>query len=49
MIEEGHAAPTFTLPSDPGESVSLESLRGKPVVLYFYSRDDTLGSYCSIG
>jgi len=43
MIEEGKPAPTFTLPSDEGEDVSLESLRGKPVVLYFYPKDDTSG------
>ncbi len=43
MIEEGKPAPTFTLPSDTGEEVSLESLRGKPVVLYFYPKDDTPG------
>jgi peroxiredoxin Q/BCP len=43
MIEEGQPAPTFTLPSDSGEDVSLESFRGKPVVLYFYPRDDTPG------
>ena len=43
MIEEGTAAPTFTLETDGGDSVSLESLRGKPVVLYFYPRDDTPG------
>ena len=43
MIEEGQPAPTFTLPSDSGEDVSLESLRGKPVVLYFYPKDDTPG------
>jgi peroxiredoxin Q/BCP len=42
-VEEGRAAPAFTLPSDGGERVSLESLRGKPVVLYFYPRDDTPG------
>ena len=41
MIEEGLPAPTFTLPSDSGEDVSLQSFRGKPVVLYFYPRDDT--------
>lgn len=35
MIQEGQPAPTFTLPSDSGEDVSLESFRGKPVVLYF--------------
>jgi peroxiredoxin Q/BCP len=33
----------FTLPSDSGEDVSLESFRGTPVVLYFYPRDDTPG------
>lgn len=43
MVEEGKPAPTFTLPSDTGETVSLESFRGKPVVLYFYPRDDTPG------
>jgi peroxiredoxin Q/BCP len=43
MIEEGQPAPTFTLPSDSGEDVSLESFRGKPVVLYFYPKDDTPG------
>lgn len=39
----GDAAPDFTLPSDSGETVSLSALRGKPVVLYFYPRDDTPG------
>lgn len=43
MVEEGKPAPTFTLPSDSGEDVSLESFRGKPVVLYFYPKDDTPG------
>jgi peroxiredoxin Q/BCP len=43
MVEEGKPAPAFTLPSDTGEDVSLESLRGKPLVLYFYPRDDTPG------
>jgi peroxiredoxin Q/BCP len=43
VIEEGRPAPTFTLPSDGGESVALESFRGKPVVVYFYPRDDTPG------
>ena len=44
MIEEGKPAPKFTLPSDAGEDVSLESFRGKPVVLYFYPKGDTLTS-----
>jgi peroxiredoxin Q/BCP len=43
MLEEGQPAPAFTLPSDGGEDVSLESLRGRPVVLYFYPKDDTPG------
>jgi peroxiredoxin Q/BCP len=43
VIEEGKPAPPFTLPSSNGDDVSLESLRGKPVVLYFYPRDDTPG------
>ena len=41
MIEEGTPAPDFTLNSDTGESVTLSELRGKPVVLYFYPKDDT--------
>jgi len=43
MPKMGDAAPGFTLPSDRGEDVSLESLRGGPVVLYFYPKDDTSG------
>ena len=39
----GTKAPEFTLPSDQGGSVSLKSLRGSPVVLYFYPKDDTSG------
>jgi thioredoxin-dependent peroxiredoxin len=43
VIEEGQPAPDFQLPSDSGETVSLSQLRGKPVVLYFYPKDDTPG------
>src|SRR5690349_20801960 len=43
MVAEGQPAPDFTLASDSGESVTLSSLRGKPVVLYFYPKDDTTG------
>jgi peroxiredoxin Q/BCP len=43
MLDVGQEAPTFTLPSDEGEGISLESLRGTPVVLYFYPKDDTPG------
>ena len=43
MVEEGKPAPEFTLTSDAGQSVALSDFRGKPVVLYFYPRDDTPG------
>jgi peroxiredoxin Q/BCP len=39
----GDLAPDFTLPDQDGEQVSLSSLRGKPVVLYFYPKADTPG------
>jgi len=43
MLTAGSIAPDFTLPSSDGGSVSLSGLRGKPVVLYFYPKDDTSG------
>jgi peroxiredoxin Q/BCP len=43
VVEEGKPAPDFELQSDSGETVSLSSLRGKPVVLYFYPKDNTSG------
>ena len=43
MVEEGAPAPDFELRSDEGETVKLSALRGKPVVLYFYPKDDTPG------
>jgi len=42
-LEEGDVAPDFTLPTDGGDSISLSALKGKPVVLYFYPKDDTPG------
>ncbi len=42
-IEPGQEAPDFTLPADDGTDVALSALRGHPVVLYFYPRDDTPG------
>jgi peroxiredoxin Q/BCP len=42
-VEEGSPAPDFTLASDTGAAISLASLRGSPVVLYFYPKDDTPG------
>ena len=43
MVEEGKPAPAFSLTSDTGETVTLEGLRGKPLILYFYPKDDTPG------
>jgi thioredoxin-dependent peroxiredoxin len=43
MVAEGELAPDFTLTSDSGEAVTLSSFRGRPVVLYFYPKDDTPG------
>lgn len=39
----GDLAPDFTLPSDNSVTITLSSLKGKPVVLYFYPKDDTSG------
>jgi peroxiredoxin Q/BCP len=46
MPSVGQKAPTFTLPSQTGEPISLKSYRGKWVVLYFYPKDMTTG--CTI-
>ncbi len=43
MVVEGKPAPDFTLTNESGEPVGLSSFRGKPVVLYFYPKDDTPG------
>ena len=43
MVVEGKPAPDFTLTSDSGEPVTLSSFRGRPVILYFYPKDDTPG------
>ena len=43
MVEEGKPAPDFELTSDEGQTVRLSELRGRPVVVYFYPRDDTPG------
>ena len=42
-VDVGDTAPDFTMPTDGGGEVSLAKLKGKPVVLYFYPRDDTPG------
>ncbi len=43
MLEVGKKAPAFTLPDQDGRPVKLASFKGKPVVLYFYPKDDTPG------
>ncbi|MCW5749666.1 MAG: thioredoxin-dependent thiol peroxidase [Alphaproteobacteria bacterium] len=42
-LKVGDKAPDFTLPGDGGRKISLKALKGKPVVLYFYPKDDTSG------
>ena len=42
-IQEGKAAPDFTLTDSGGRKVSLKDYRGKNVIVYFYPRDDTPG------
>jgi peroxiredoxin Q/BCP len=46
MPSVGQAAPTFTLPSQDGSQIALDSFKGKWVVLYFYPKDMTPG--CTI-
>ncbi len=42
-MEEGAKAPAFTLVADDGSKIKLSDLKGTPVVLYFYPKDDTPG------
>jgi peroxiredoxin Q/BCP len=42
-IEEGKAAPAFTVEDQSGQKVSLKDFRGRDVIVYFYPRDDTPG------
>ncbi len=43
MINQGQKAPDFDLPASTGGNISLKSLKGKNVVLFFYPKDDTPG------
>ena len=43
LVAVGASAPDFTLPDSAGKPVALAGLKGKPVVLYFYPKDDTSG------
>ncbi len=42
-VKIGDKAPDFTMPTDGNGHVSLQQLRGKPVIVYFYPKDDTSG------
>ena len=46
ILTEGAPAPSFTLQTDQGQDVSLAALQDKPIVLFFYPKDDTPG--CTI-
>ena len=43
MITPGDPAPKFSLQADDGTTVTLDSIAGKTVVLFFYPRDNTSG------
>ncbi|MFZ4805691.1 MAG: peroxiredoxin [Hyphomicrobiaceae bacterium] len=43
MVEDGAKAPDFKLATDEGQTLQLSKLKGKPVVVYFYPKDDTSG------
>ncbi len=43
VIAEGSKAPEFELPTDGGSTFSMAAQKGKPVVLFFYPKDDTSG------
>lgn len=43
MLEAGTIAPDFTLEDQEGQPVTLSSFRGRPVILYFYPKDNTSG------
>jgi peroxiredoxin Q/BCP len=42
-MKEGDKAPAFSLPADDGTTVTLDSLAGRNVVLFFYPKDNTSG------
>jgi peroxiredoxin Q/BCP len=43
MVDDGDKAPSFAMATGSGDTVKLAALKGKPVVLYFYPKDDTSG------
>jgi peroxiredoxin Q/BCP len=43
MLKIGDQAPTFLLPSDSGDKISLDTFKGKAIVLFFFPKADTPG------
>lgn len=46
MLSVGDTAPDFSLPSYPGEKISLKDFKGRTLILYFFPRADTPGCTC---
>jgi peroxiredoxin Q/BCP len=42
-LQEGKAAPAFTLPDTDGQKVALKDFKGRNLILYFYPKDNTSG------
>ncbi len=43
MIQEGDSFPSFSLPDQNGNTLTLDDLKGSKIVIYFYPKDDTSG------
>ncbi|WP_198662863.1 thioredoxin-dependent thiol peroxidase [Cohaesibacter intestini] len=43
MLQEGAPAPDFTLPVNGGNTITLSTMKGQPVIVYFYPKDNTPG------
>jgi peroxiredoxin Q/BCP len=43
MLKIGDQAPTFSLPSDSGDKISMDAFKGKTIVLFFFPKADTPG------
>lgn len=46
LVQVGSVAPDFTVKDEGGNEVTLASLKGKNVVLYFYPKDNTVSNPC---
>ena len=43
MVDVGDDAPSFSLPNQDGETISLADLKGKHVLIWWYPKADTRG------